>query len=76
MELWATNHGAKTESAVVEKSGPIALTRYSPKKADYELLLYAVKGSGHRLSKLQMTTAIDYMAGFFSRHASAKPQSP
>jgi polyhydroxybutyrate depolymerase len=75
MELWATNHGARTESAVLEKTGQITLTRYSPEKADYELLLYAVKGSGHRLSRVQMTTAIDYMAGFFSRHARLEPKA-
>ena len=75
MELWATNHGAKTESAVLEKTGKITLTRYSPEKADYELLLYAVKGSGHRLSRVEMTTAIDYMAGFFSRHSRPKTKT-
>ncbi len=75
MELWAINHGAKPESAVLKQTEHVTLTRYSPEKAGYELLLYAVNGSGHRLPRTQMTGAIEYMARFFSRHSSSKAKT-
>ena len=73
MELWATNHGAKSGPAVLKKTEHVILTRYSPEESGYELLLYAVKGSGHRLPRVQMAGAIEYMARFFARHA--RPES-
>ena len=73
MELWATNHGARHGPAVLKKTEHLTLTRYSPEESGYELLLYAVNGSGHRLPRAQMTGAIEYMARFFTRHA--RPES-
>ncbi len=69
MELWSANHGSGVDPVVLKKFDGITLTRYSPEDSGYELLLYAVKGSGHRLSRVQMSGAIGYMARFFSRHA-------
>ena len=69
MELWADNHGAKAAPEVLKMTDEIRMTRYSPAQSGYELLLYAVKGSGHRLPREQMAQAIDYMARFFSRQS-------
>ncbi|MGB0581486.1 MAG: alpha/beta hydrolase family esterase [Limisphaerales bacterium] len=47
MSLWAANHGSSGSSPkIIEDSSTLKLTRYSPAEADYELLLYAVKGAG------------------------------
>ncbi|MCP4848069.1 MAG: hypothetical protein GY899_09010 [Verrucomicrobiaceae bacterium] len=61
------------------QSGGVALTHFSPENSDYELLLYAVGGTGHRLGRKHMTKAIDYMGEFFLRHpkkrAAEKPNT-
>ncbi len=75
MELWAGNHGAMAEPEVLKKTEEIRLTRYSPAKSGYELLLYTVEGSGHRIQREQMTRAIEYMGRFFSRHSKPEPKS-
>lgn len=72
MSLWATNHGADGCSpTTLEDSEVLALTRYSPADAPYELLLYAVKGRGHRLERPELEQAIRFMGKFFSRHSKA-----
>ena len=72
MSLWAANHGAGDSSpTTLEDSDRLVLTRYSPADAPYELLLYAVKGSGHKLPKPQLEKAIGFMGEFFSRHKKA-----
>ncbi len=68
MGAWAKNHGTKGKVRSHPESGGVTLTHFSPEKSSYELLLYAVKGSGHRLGRSQMTEALDYMAEFFLRH--------
>jgi len=69
MTAWAKNHGGN--DVVKSHPGPderVTLTHFSPQKSGYELILYTVKGSGHRLGRKQMTEALDYMAEFFLRH--------
>ena len=62
-------HGAKAAPEVLKMTDEIRMTRYAPAQSGYELLLYAVKGSGHRLPSEPMAQAIDYMARFFSRQS-------
>ena len=79
MSAWAKNHGAKGAARPHPESGGVTLTHFSPDKSSYELLLYAVKGSGHRLGREHMTKALDYMGTFFLRHpkkTAAKKSSP
>jgi polyhydroxybutyrate depolymerase len=72
MALWAVNHGADGCSpTTLEDSEALAVTRYSPADAPYELLLYAVKGSGHKLERPDLEQAIRFMGKFFSRHSKA-----
>ncbi|MFP6666126.1 MAG: hypothetical protein VB876_02370, partial [Pirellulales bacterium] len=68
MKLWAANHGAVSPPAIRKHSETVTLSRYSPTDANYELLLYAVNGSGHRLGRGQMSEALGFMWKFFSRH--------
>ena len=74
MRLWSENHGSKAAPVIIKQTEEIRLTRYSPNKSGYELLLYGVKGAGHGLGREKMSRAIDYMARFFSKHA--RPPSP
>ena len=70
MALWSSNHGSKAAPVVLQGQGDgVKVTRYSPEGSEYELLLYAVEGTGHRFSRGQMWGAMDYMARFFSRHS-------
>jgi poly(3-hydroxybutyrate) depolymerase len=72
MALWAANHGADDCSpTTLEDTKALALTRYSPADASYELLLYAVKDRGHKLEKPELEKAIRFMGKFFSRHSKA-----
>ncbi len=72
MMLWATNHGVGGSSpTTLEDSEALTVARYSPADAPYELLLYAVKGRGHKLGRRQMAKAIRFMGEFFSRHSKA-----
>ena len=75
MKLWTENHGDKSAPVALEQTETVTLTRYSPEKATYEILLYAVNGSGHRLGRMQMTEAIGYMAKFFTRHTKPLAES-
>jgi len=70
MSLWAANHDASdTSPTVLRDSDGLSLTRYSPADAPYELMLYAVKGRGHRLERSESEEAIRFMGEFFSRHS-------
>lgn len=69
MGAWARNHGVKASPRTQPSSNGIVLTRFSPKDANHHLILYAVKGSGHRLGRQQMVKAIEYMGQFFLRHS-------
>jgi polyhydroxybutyrate depolymerase len=70
MVLWAANHGADGSSPTkLEDSEALALTRYSPADASYELLLYAVKGRGHKLERPELEKAIRFMGKLFLRHS-------
>ncbi|HBM77485.1 MAG TPA: hypothetical protein DD438_05190 [Verrucomicrobiales bacterium] len=75
MGLWSDNHGSKAEPVVMKQTEEIRLTRYSPEKSGYELLLYALRGSGHRVPRERMSGAIDYMAHFFSKQTKPPSQS-
>jgi poly(3-hydroxybutyrate) depolymerase len=69
MSLWAANHGVETPEPTQEAAPPnVTLTGFSPPESSYELLLYAVNGSGHRLEKKDMENAIRFMGKFFSKH--------
>ena len=68
MRLWSENHGSKAAPVIIKQTEEISVTRYSPKKSGYELLLYGVKEAGHGLGRERMSRAIDYMARFFSKH--------
>ncbi|MEE2707272.1 MAG: hypothetical protein VX988_09485 [Planctomycetota bacterium] len=74
MKLWAANHGTVSPPAIRKHSETVTLSRYSPTDANYELLLYAVNGSGHRLGRGQMSEALSYMGKFFSRHSKSEPE--
>jgi hypothetical protein len=68
MGAWAENHGVNGEARPQLESGGVTITHFSADTSSYELLLYAVKGSGHRLGRAQMADALDYMGKFFLRH--------
>ena len=74
MRLWSKNHGSKAKPVIIKQTDKIRLTRFSPEKSGYELLLYGVRGSGHGLGRESMSRAIDYMARFFSERT--RPPSP
>jgi poly(3-hydroxybutyrate) depolymerase len=76
MRAWARNHGNHKVVRPHPQSGGVKLTHFSPEKSDYELLLYAVGGSGHRLGRKHMTKAIDYMGEFFLRHSKKRAAAP
>ena len=68
MSAWAKNHNGPPAVRPHPESSGVKLTHFSPEKSDHELLLYTVKGSGHRVGRDQMKKAIKYMGDFFLRH--------
>ncbi len=72
MSLWAANHGAGGSTpTTLDDSEFRILTRYSPADEPYELLLFAVKGTGHKFEQPQIEKSIRFMGEFFSRHSKA-----
>ena len=69
MQVWATNHGHEHSPRNLEAEEGIKITHFGSRKADHELLLYAVEDTGHRLSRGQMRRALDFMGKFFLRHS-------
>lgn len=76
MSLWAANHGAVAKPEVISRQDSQTLTRFSPSDAAYELLLYAVHGTGHKLGRDTMKKAQTCMWDFFQRHSKHKPANP
>ena len=75
MSLWAANHQVEPPEPTQEDAPneKVSLTRFSPPGSSYELLLYAVNDSGHRLEKQDLKNAIRFMGKFFAKHK--KPSS-
>ena len=74
MSLWAANHGVESAELILEDSPEnVILTRFSPPESSFELLLYGVKDTGHKIEKKDLAEAIRFMGEFFSKHT--KPVS-